>query len=197
MKVTTDGCLFGAWVADEIKKLRREPKRILDIGTGTGLLSLMIAQITTHSEITGVEINASAYEEATNNFRHSSWSNRLKCLNLPIQDMIESQFDCIICNPPFFKNSQIGGNVNKNQALHSPSLSMTDLLASIVRMLNKKGLLFLLYPKKEMEEFTDLAKANGILPNQTITVRNQLDQPVLRTMRCVRFEDCQATVSEF
>ena len=182
MKVTTDGCLFGGWVADEIRK-SKEPKRILDIGAGTGLLSLMLAQATNHSVINAVEINESAFHEATLNFQKSPWADRLKCIQMPIQELTDEPNNLIICNPPFFKNSQTGKNADKNQAIHSSSLSIQDLSAHTSRLLNKTGKLYLLYPEWEMNEFTMVAKVNGLYPNEEVIVRNVKDGSIFRIMK--------------
>lgn len=181
MKVTTDGCLFGSWVASELKK--NDPERILDIGAGTGLLSLMLAQKTTHAKIDAVEINEQAYGEATQNFKESEWNNRLTCHHIPIQDFQPSdKYDLIICNPPFFKGSQQGLSQNKNQAVHSNSLSIQDLVAHTFQLLDQNGMIYLLFPEREMNEFIEKAKARSLYMTDSILVRNKIDQPVFRVM---------------
>ncbi|WP_420578641.1 tRNA1(Val) (adenine(37)-N6)-methyltransferase [Ekhidna sp.] len=195
MKVTSDGCLFGGWVASEIRKYG-EPKRILDIGAGTGLLSLMLAQVTEDAEITAVEINESAFNEARHNFEQSPWSDRMQCLHTPIQELKGEKYDLIICNPPFFKDSQQGVNTDKNQAVHSNDLHVEDLLNQVLRLLDKDGSFYLLYPEREMKEFTKASKGKGLFPNQKVIVRNQKDQPVFRVMARFRFEEMKAITSE-
>jgi tRNA1Val (adenine37-N6)-methyltransferase len=181
MKVTTDGCLFGGWVANEVRKAD-EPKRILDIGAGTGLLSLMIAQVTKDANITAVEINKAAFIEATQNFKQSPWADRLECVHTPIQELKDEKFDLIICNPPFFKDSKQGLNTDKNQALHSNNLDVKNLLDHAVRLLNPDGSFYLLYPEREMNEFRKMAEEQGLFINHEVIVRNQKDQPVFRVM---------------
>lgn len=182
MKVTTDGCLFGGWVADELKKYN-EPSRILDIGAGTGLLSLMLAQATETSQIDAVEINSSAHQEAAENFKKSPWKNRLTCHKSAIQNFqTDVKYDLIICNPPFFKGSKKGVDTNKNQAVHSDSLKADALLDLIIQLLSPNGSLYLLYPQREMEAFKRMALAKGLFPNHRVTVRNQNDHPVFRVM---------------
>lgn len=195
MKVTTDGCLFGGWVASEIRKYG-EPKRILDIGAGTGLLSLMLAQVTEAAEIAAVEINESAFKEAKHNLEQSPWSDRMHCLHTPIQEFEDEQYDLIICNPPFFTDSQQGVNINKNQAVHSNDLCAEYLLNQVLRLLDINGSFYLLYPEREMQVFTKAAKDKRLFPNQKVIVRNQKDQPVFRVMARFRFEEMKATTSE-
>ncbi|GAB4228857.1 MAG: methyltransferase [Ekhidna sp.] len=181
MKVTTDGCLFGGWVADEIRQ-SKEPKRILDIGAGTGLLSLMLAQVTTNTEITAVEINEVVFNEAKYNCAQSPWSHRLQCVHTPIQKLKDVAYDLIICNPPFFKDSQQGMSSDKNQAVHSNDLSAQDLLNQALRLLDKDGSLYLLYPEREMNAFIQAAAKAGLYPIHQVFVRNQKDQQVFRMM---------------
>lgn len=192
MKVTTDGCLFGGWVADELKKYN-EPSRILDIGAGTGLLSLMLAQATETSQIDAVEINSSAYQEAAENFKKSPWKNRLTCHKSAIQNFqTDVKYDLIICNPPFFKGSQQGLSQNKNQAAHSSSLSLEDLTIHIIRLLNPEEKVYLLLPKWEMEQFSLLAEQNSLHPTREVVVRNVVDRPIFRVMKA--FSSAQETL---
>lgn len=188
MKVTTDGCLFGGWVASEIGK-SVEPKRILDIGAGTGLLSLMIAQVTKDANITAVEINKAAFIEATQNFKQSPWADRLECVHTPIQELKDEKFDLIICNPPFFKGSQVGLDVDKNQALHSNSLGVKDLLDHAVRLLNPDGSFYLLYPEREMNEFFKLAQQNELLLQHKVNIRNQGGSGIFRIIASYSLEN--------
>lgn len=181
MKVTTDGCLFGAWVADQINE--PEPKRILDIGTGTGLLSLMLAQATQGSQLDAIEINEGAFEEATDNFKISPWEDRLHSVHTSLQAYkSEEKHDLIICNPPFFANNPKGDQANKNQALHSDHLSVEELTVGITQSMNSKGKAFILYPEREMNQFIlEAEKADLFLNNLTI-VRNRKADRVFRMM---------------
>lgn len=182
MKVTTDACLFGAWVANEILKTQNEPDRILDIGAGTGLLSLMLAQATEWSQIDAVEINAAALKEANFNFMNSSWNERLKVFHTAIQNFNPTlSYDLIICNPPFFAGSQKGKKTGKNQAVHASSLSMSDLLAAAKKRLSASGKLYLLYPKREMEDFISLS-TDELFLEKLVIVRNQKKDPVFRQL---------------
>ncbi|WP_370086217.1 tRNA1(Val) (adenine(37)-N6)-methyltransferase [Ekhidna sp.] len=194
MKVTTDGCLFGAWVANELEK--NEPEKILDIGTGTGLLSLMLAQKTINAKIDAVEINELAYREATLNFKNSKWRDRLSCYHTSVQDfMSDTKYDMIICNPPFFKDSQRGVDSTKNQAVHSNNLKMEELLTQSLRLLNPNGHLYLLYPEREMNAFMKVSDEK-IFPIHRVILRNQKEQQVFRMM--VRFSliEKEETIAE-
>lgn len=183
MKVTTDACLFGAWVANEIENASAKPKRILDIGTGTGLLSLMLAQVADQSVIDAVEINTDAYREASENFMKSPWKDQLTCYLSPIQEFkTKEQYDWIICNPPFFSKNQKGHQQNKNQAIHDDSLSLGDSIRKVNDLLKDGGTLFMLLPEFEMNKFSNQAKREGLFPIKQIIVRNTYEQPVFRMM---------------
>ena len=130
MKVCTDSCLFGAWVAEYLEQEKNSLKTILDIGTGTGLLSLMLAQKTT-ANIDAVEIEEAASLQASNNFLASPWNNRLQVYHAPIQlfkPIHPKSYVFIICNPPFYENNLKTDNQLKNLALHSEALSLANLI---------------------------------------------------------------------
>src|SRR5687767_979288 len=113
MKVTTDACLFGAWCSKEIQKTKEKNQKILDVGTGTGLLSLMIAQ-QTDAFITAVEIDKDAAAEAQYNFSLSPWANRLQVLQEDITAIhFKEPFDGIICNPPFYERDLKGPDAKR------------------------------------------------------------------------------------
>lgn len=183
MKVTTDACLFGAWVASEILQMESKPKRILDIGTGTGLLSLMIAQATNSSHIDAVESNEDAFQEASSNFAQSIWKDKLRTHLTSIQDYsAQEKYDLVICNPPFFKASLRGLDQNKNQALHSNDLSQKLLLDKVQPLLAAKGTFYLLYPEREMRIFQLFTESTNLKPSKRVSVRNTPDAQVFRVM---------------
>lgn len=183
MKVTTDACLFGAWVAREIKSREKEPQRILDIGAGTGLLSLMLAQVTTDTQIDAVEFNEQAFKEAKANFLDSEWNERLWCYHTPIQEYDQDyKYDLIICNPPFFSNSKKGEQDCKNEAIHATNLPMEDLIDAIKKRLSESGLAYILYPEYEMNRLIALTESKALQQNDRIIVRNKNNDSVFRIM---------------
>ena len=186
MKVTTDACLFGAWCASELRKNPLRRGRLLDIGTGTGLLSLMIAQRNEEMDIKAIELNTEAFHEAASNFKSSPWDNRLTCEHTAFQNFNSDPADFIICNPPFFAGSQQGTDINKNQAIHAISLTASELLENVLPHLKDDGLFFLLYPEKEMKAFIDIAEASDLHVQKLITVRNQEAGPIFRVMASFR-----------
>tara|TARA_A100000171_G_scaffold232_1_gene374 strand:- start:180 stop:899 length:720 start_codon:yes stop_codon:yes gene_type:complete len=181
MKVTTEGCLFGAL---NLTPNSFSPSRILDIGTGTGLLALMKAQ-QTEACIDAIEIDKTAFQQAKTNFKNSPWSNRLSVIHT---DLLEFQPNClydqIICNPPFFQDNQLGSNNQKNKAIHNSSLPFEDLATSISRLIHpEKGIASVLYPEYEMGLFSQKMQERGFYVVADIKIHNQRDKPIFRRVK--------------
>lgn len=176
MKVTTDACLFGAWA--EVKNT----PTILDIGTGTGVLALMLAQKTDFStKIHAVEIDKNSFEQAKKNSEGSPWKERIDIFHQKIQDFnLGYKYDFIICNPPFFKNHLTSPNSLKNQALHQVSLSFEELLESIKRLLNPDGRVAILLPNHEMQVFQELAEDFDLYPLHQLEIYNTFQKSIFR-----------------
>ncbi len=178
MKVTTDGCLFGAMIDC------KGAKRILDIGAGTGLLSLMLAQREAHAEITAIEIDQNAYEEASENFENAPWSNHLHIEHTSLQSFdSESQFDLIVSNPPFFKNNYKGNSSHKNKAIHNDTLPFSELAENAASLLTESGKLWVMYPEYEMSLFSKEAKNYGLHSELEIQVFNQQGKAIFRSIK--------------
>jgi tRNA1Val (adenine37-N6)-methyltransferase len=158
MKVCTDACLFGAWVADVVEGTGGS---ILDIGSGTGLLSLMLAQKTA-ATIDAVEIDNDAFTQASENFSASAWHERLSAHHLPVQQYHPAdKYDLIITNPPFYANDLRSENEKRNVALHGISLSFDDLLASVDSLTRDNGMFTILLPYRRCSDFELLVKRSG------------------------------------
>lgn len=148
MKVTTDSCLFGAWVADEMGNVNSKMKNGLDIGTGTGLLSLMITQ-KNDVIIDAVEIDIKAAEEAKENIENSPWKQNIRVHHQNILNFHpEHQYDFIVCNPPFYENELQSENSKKNTAHHSEQLTLNQVLNFIKTNLTPTGVFYILLPGK-------------------------------------------------
>ncbi len=149
MKVSTDACILGAYTAHYYAQ---NIQNILDIGAGTGLLSLMLAQAS-RASITAIEIDKSAYLQAKSNFAHSPWADRLHIIHQSLQAYILPfpipQYDLIICNPPFFVNSLKSEKKDKNLARHTDSLSFEELIVGAEKLTHQNSLLIVLLPTKE------------------------------------------------
>jgi tRNA1Val (adenine37-N6)-methyltransferase len=153
MKVTTDGCLFGAWAARMISQQNDKPQHCLDIGTGTGLLSLMVAQQNPGLTIEAVEIDPAAAAQANNNKKSSPWQNQITVTTGDIRELaFAQQFDVIISNPPFYENELKGKDEKRNKAHHDGSLLLAELMTAVRRHLKPNGSLYLLAPYKREAE---------------------------------------------
>ena len=182
MKVCTDSCLFGAWVAKILEEKQMEPKNMLDIGTGTGLLSLMLAQKTTGS-IDAIEINQSSFEEASANFSESKWPTRLQAHHVDLNDYgTNIKYDLIISNPPFFENDLMSNNSEKNLAKHDSGLTLENLLTKVTGMLTPNGYFAVLLPFHRIAQFIDLAQENEFYLQEKMLVKQTSSHAFFRGM---------------
>jgi tRNA1Val (adenine37-N6)-methyltransferase len=177
MKVTTEACLMGAWVAS----LDLQPARILDIGTGTGLLALMLAQ-RYDAAIDAIELDVQAAEQARANFQGSPWADRLHMIQGDVRTFAAQtteSYDLIISNPPFFARHQLSGKA-KDQALHQESLSQQELLDAASKLLTREGSLAVLYPVYESGQLAELTQPMGFYRHHRMAFRDAPDRPLMR-----------------
>jgi tRNA1Val (adenine37-N6)-methyltransferase len=167
MKVSTDSVILGAWVAVE------NISRVLDVGTGNGLLSLMIAQRMGNCLIDAIEIDESAYQQALKNVHNSPWKERIELIHGSFQDFLSKntrKYDLIICNPPYFRNSMKSSGKSRAIARHVDSLPWNNLISGSSGMLNKGGRLAVIIPSDGYDEFTKLAKEAGLHPMRLLKI---------------------------
>lgn len=182
-KVGTDGVLLGAWAplpaaADNTT----EAVRILDIGTGTGVIALMLAQRCPRAEITGLDIDQASAEEAALNFKESPWAGRLEVRCIPLQEFEGEPFDLIVSNPPFFINSLKAPSERRSAARHTDTLSHADLISSTQRLLSPQGRLALIYPPEEAADFILAAESAGLHLARRCEVRSKSGKGVKRML---------------
>lgn len=184
MKVTTDSSFFGAWAAQEIKNsnpnsYREKIENVLDIGAGTGLLSLMIAQ-NNEVKIEAVEIDHEASIQARENVEASPWKNSIKVLNADIRSFHpQKKYDCIISNPPFYENELASEVTKKNIAHHSEELTISDVLQFIKIHLSGEGIFFLMYPFKRKSEVDGMLRQYELyVINSVILVQSARHSPL-------------------
>ncbi|MEI7589552.1 MAG: methyltransferase [Chitinophagia bacterium] len=188
MKVCTDACLFGAWVAQQEALIKAST--LLDIGTGTGLLSLMLAQVT-HSaatKITALEIESQAAAEAKSNFTLSPWKDRIDLVHDSIQNFAtgnndrSNHFDVVITNPPFYEGDLKSPDVNKNKAAHSTDLPWTILMEKVAHLLNEEGSFFVLVPTLRAYTMQKLAETHQLHLVEEVLVYNDAKHLPFRAM---------------
>lgn len=170
MKVGTDALLLGAW-AD-----MSETKNILDVGTGTGIIALMVAQ-RSGAKITAIEIEKNAACEAEKNVMNSPWSGRISVKNISFQEFAkqsQDKYDCIVSNPPFFSNNIKSANSNLALARHNDSLSLSDLADGAAKLLSKNGKLSLILPVESALKFKKLAAEKNLFLIRLTTVSPNL-----------------------
>jgi tRNA1Val (adenine37-N6)-methyltransferase len=178
MKVGTDGVLLGAWAKID------EAQNILDIGTGTGLIALMLAQRTESStKIDGVEIELHNAEQAIENVNGSPWKNKISIHHSSIQNFHpEKQYDLIISNPPYFQNSYQPPDKNRTIARHTVNLTFIDLINSVKRLLDIKGKFNVILPYQEGLEFIDLVGTYNFYCTRKWSFRSRAEKPIERLL---------------
>jgi tRNA1Val (adenine37-N6)-methyltransferase len=182
MKVTTDACLFGAWCAEIIKYSSFQAKHLLDIGTGTGLLSLIIAQ-KNDLLIDAVEIDQEAAEQAKENIKSSPWNERINIIKGDILEFTpDNQYQIIVSNPPFYENELASLKHNKNIAHHSHQLLMSQVIEAIKNNLTDSGHFFLLLPFKRTNEVEELISDQKLHLLQKLIIRQSVNHSPFRSL---------------
>jgi tRNA1Val (adenine37-N6)-methyltransferase len=195
MKVGTDGVLLGAWAP-----VAHNPYNVLDIGAGTGLISLMVAQRTYAEQIDGIEIDADAHEQCVENFEASPWGDRLFCYHANLDDFMEEweeEYDLIVSNPPFYTEDYTSGNEQRDQARFAQSLPFEDLAEASGILLSENGVLAVILPYKEEARFRLLALEEGLYPFKITRVKGTPDSEIKRSLLAFsRFETNDITIDE-
>lgn len=194
MKVGTDGVLLGAWA-----NLDFFPNSILDIGAGTGLIALMMAQRSDAETIDAIELNDAAYEQTVENFENSDWADRLFCYHASLSeftDEIDEKYDFIISNPPFYTSTYKELSENRAMARHAESLTYEDLLKSTSKLLSENGNCAFIIPFEEEGNFLKIAEENQLYPNRITRVRGALNTAVKRSLLQLSFLKTETILSE-
>ncbi|ULC60913.1 methyltransferase [Flaviramulus sp. BrNp1-15] len=180
MKIGTDSVLLGAWTS--IEKL---PFSVLDIGSGTGILSLMLAQRSNAEVIDALEIDDNAYEQCVDNFEHSQWGDRLFCYHASLEEFaeeIEDQYNLIICNPPFYSENYKTESQQRDLARFNDAMPFEHLLQSVSKLLIQDGLFSVIIPFKEEERFVSLASKFNLYPNRILHVKGNPTSEIKRSL---------------
>ena len=189
MKVGTDGVLLGAWTP-----LDSNPNTILDIGAGTGIIALMLAQRSAAEQIDALEIDDDAYEQATDNFENSPWNDRLFCYHAGLDEFIEEpeddpsdsepaqQYDLIVCNPPFYTEDYKTNNKQRDLARFSDAMPFDELIEAADLLLSENGIFSVIIPHKEEENFISLANMLELYPTKITRVKGTPTSDIKRSL---------------
>lgn len=193
MKVGTDGVLLGAWVPNE------NPDSILDIGTGTGLIALMLAQRFDAGQVDALEIDEEAYEQAVDNFENSDWADRLFCYHASLAEFaaeMDETYDLIVSNPPFYTEDCSSGDEKRDLARRNESLPFEDLIDYSVQLMNETGKLALIIPYKEENRLLKLAADYGLFPQKITRVKGTPHAEIKRSLLLFSFEESTPQIDE-
>lgn len=180
MKVGTDGVLLGAWA-----KLNNQPNTALDIGTGTGVIALMLAQRSHTLQIDALELDEDAYEQAVANFEDSNWGDRLFCYHAHLYEFaieIDEQYDLICCNPPFFKEDQKSSSTSRNKARFEDAMPFELLTAAVHDLLSSEGIFCVILPRQREKEFICLAAKVDLTPTHITRVKGNKSVDAKRSL---------------
>lgn len=194
MKVGTDGVLLGAW-----SSLENEPNSILDIGAGTGVIALQMAQRSLAETIDAIELDDHAYEQCVENFEASPWADRLFCYHASLDEFrneVEDTYDLIISNPPFYSEDVSSGNPSRDQARQSQSLPFDALFAGVKKLLSKKGSFATIIPAKEEPNFLQLAAENALFVNRKTYVKGNQNSKINRVLMQFSYAENDLIVEE-
>lgn len=178
MKVGTDAMILGSWTQVE------EAETILDIGTGTGILALMLAQRSEAFTIDAVEIDADAYEEAVTNFENSPWGDRLFCYHASLQAFaqeMDDTYDLIVCNPPYFSPSEIESYTGRNVARQTHLLNHLTLIKNTVQLLSESGSCAFSLPYESEAFFIELAQSQNLFLQRRLRMKDRENTEMVRS----------------
>jgi tRNA1Val (adenine37-N6)-methyltransferase len=194
MKIGTDGVLLGAWASVE-----HNPFNVLDIGAGTGILSLMMAQRSHAENIEAIEIDDDAFEQCTENFENSPWNDRLFCFHASLLEYIEAvdeKFDLIICNPPFYTEDYKTQDQARDLARFSDAMPMEHIIFAVITFLSDKGKFSIIIPFKEEKKYIEEAGLIGLYPNRILRVRGNENSELKRSLIEFSYSESPIKISE-
>lgn len=180
MKIGTDGVLLGAWTP-----LINNPYNLLDIGAGTGILSLMLAQRSNLEQIDAIEIDEGAYEQCVENFEASPWSDRLFCFHAGLDEFVddpEDEYDLIISNPPFYTDTFKSENTQRDIARFEDALPFEELIEAADLLLSDNGIFSVIIPYKEETKFVSMCKELELFPLKITRVKGTPTAEIKRSL---------------
>jgi tRNA1Val (adenine37-N6)-methyltransferase len=195
MKIGTDGVLLGAWAP-----ISNNPFSVLDIGAGTGIIALMLAQRTNAEQIDALEIDEDAYEQAVDNFENSPWGDRLFCFHAGLDEFIEEpedEYDLIVSNPPFYTEDYKTDNEQRDLARFQDAMPFEELVEAADLLLSEHGIFAVILPYKEEENFIALAKEAELYPIKITRVKGTPKSEIKRSLLAFsRNENSEVEIDE-
>lgn len=191
MKVGTDGVLLGAWA--------NGGSRLLDVGTGTGIIALMMAQRYPHADILAIDIDGGAVRQASANIEATPFSPHINVAQMMVQDMDESYagtFDAVVSNPPFFINALQAPDHQRNVARHTETLSYADLMKAARLLLSDQGEISVIVPFDYRKRMDDEAVFQGLFPSRVCAVKTTPQKPVRRYLLAYKKQPCRCEQTE-
>ena len=180
MKIGTDAVLLGAWCP-----IDNNPKSILDVGAGTGILALMLAQRTNADQIDALEIDEEAYEQCVENFENSPWADKLFCYHAALDEFVddpEDEYDLIISNPPFYSEDFKTTDEQRDLARFQDAMPFEDLIEAADLLLSENGTFAVVIPYKEEERFIDLCAEYELYAVKATRVKGSQKTPIVRSL---------------
>ncbi|MCF8321286.1 MAG: methyltransferase [Flavobacterium sp.] len=180
MKIGTDGVLLGAWTP-----IDNNPKSVLDIGTGTGIIALMLAQRSEAEQIDALEIDESAYEQAVENFENSPWGDRLFCFHAGLDEFVddpEDEYDLIVSNPPFFSEDYRSANEQRDLARFQEAMPFEEIVEAADLLLSENGIFSVIIPFNEEVRFIELCAEVELFPIKITRVKGTKNTKIVRSL---------------
>ena len=191
MKVNTDGCLLGAWASADT------PTTILDVGAGSGLIGLMLAQRYPNATVDLVEIEPHCAEQCAENVLHSPFANRVTTHNIAIQDFQpEKRYDLIVSNPPYFENYLLSPDEKRKLARHNTALTLEVLVAIANSMLSEKGTFCVIIPENRKDELLSFTQKINLNLKEQVALRSLPNKPISRHLLAFTTESSIITATE-
>ncbi|WP_254073623.1 tRNA1(Val) (adenine(37)-N6)-methyltransferase [Cellulophaga sp. HaHaR_3_176] len=201
MKIGTDGVLLGAWAS-----ITNMVYSVLDIGTGTGVIALMIAQRSDAENIEAIELDGDAFEQSVDNFQTSPWADRLFCFHAGFDEFVDEYteeepeeselYDLIVSNPPFYSEEVSSGDEARDNARQNTSLPFKDLVSGVAKLLSPNGVFSTIIPFKEEVDFLKLAENSNLYPNRITRVKGNKEAETKRSLLEFSFHKKEVEINE-
>lgn len=194
MKIGTDAIVLGAWASIDYSI-----QNILDIGSGTGILSLMMAQKSPHAFIEALEIEENAFEQCVDNFEQSPWSNRLFCFHASLEEFAEEAdetYDLILCNPPFFSGEIPEDYTPRDLARRQQAMPLNELMESVSMLVSENGIFYLVLPFDQEEKAIALAAENSLFSKKILHLKGHPEATISRSFFAFTKQKVSSTAFE-